>query len=183
MARLDDLQKRQLFRLLATKSQYQAGVEFELDKYFKTSVGLMNFVNGVYREVKANPVKFGVAEEVVQLVEDGMLARQTAKPGALLIQNHEKVDEKELVVGAKKKAWFLLNKKLDHLISNRKAFKNETILNLAKIAGISFDKSQIVRGEATEHIAMQSKIDPNITAQAAIEQLMRLREAQHRDDE
>jgi len=75
----------------------------------------------------------------------------------------------------------LLNKKLDVLTENPRAFANESIMNLAKIAGIAFDKSQIVRGEATENISLRAQVDENITPKMALEQLLKFREAQTTD--
>lgn len=180
--RLTDVQKRSIFRTLANKSQYATGLEFGLDKYFKSNTGIINTVNKIYQEVKANPAKFAVSEEVVQLVEKGMMDRKSTHSAPLMIKNPGEVEVRDLIIGGNKKAWILLNSKMDYLMKNKGAFKKESIVSLAKLAGIVFDKSQIMSGEATEHIAIRSKIDSGITSEQALEQLVKLREAKGQDD-
>jgi hypothetical protein len=175
---LTDVKKRSIFRALATKSQYAVGVEFGLDKHYKSNIGVINAVNKIYKEVKEHPEKYAIASDVVKLVEESMLERRTSATRSLInLKEPQEVDEKQLVLGVKNKAWDLLNKKLDYLYKNPRAFRNESVMNLAKLAGIVFDKSQIVKGEATEHISIKAKIDPNISSEEALSQLLRIREA------
>lgn len=152
-------------------------MEFGIDKYHKSSNAIRAQVNKVYREVKETPEKYAISPEVLKMVEDGMASRTMGRPKALEAIQVEKVSEKELVVGAGRKAWLLLNRKLDVLAKDKKAFNEESLMNIAKMAGITFDKSQIVKGEATEHISLKAQIDQNITPEQALEQLLRFREA------
>lgn len=181
---LDILQKRAIFKALGSKSQLEVGKEFGFDKYFKNENTIRMKVNQVYREVRDEPGTFSIDQEVLEMVEKAMTQRKTVRTtkekAELLVP--EKVNEKDLVVGAHRKAWILLNKKLDHLAISPRAFAEESIMNLAKIAGIAFDKSQIVKGEATENISLRAQIDKNITPEEAVAQLMRFREATIQDD-
>lgn len=174
---LDEIQKRSIFKALATKGQFEVGMEFGIDKYHKSSNAIRAQVNKVYREVREEPEKYAISPEVLKMVEDGMAARRTTTIRVNEPVDVVKVSEKDLVVGAGRKAWLLLNRKLDVLAKDKKAFAEESLMNIAKMAGITFDKSQIVKGEATEHIALRAQIDQNITPEQALEQLLKFREA------
>lgn len=178
---LDVMQKRAIFKALATKSQIEVGKEFGFDKYFKTNSAIKYRVNTVYNEVKENPSTFSIEPELLEIVEKALESRKVKKQPVELLEV-EQVNEKQLVVGAGKKAWILLNKKLDYLEKNKKAFEEESIMNLAKIAGIAFDKSQIVRGEATENIMVRAKINKDITPEEAVAQLLQFREVNTIED-
>lgn len=180
---LTETQKHSIFKALANKSQFAVGVDFGFDRYFKTNSGVVNKVGQIYREVLKDPEKFAVSTEIVSMVEQAMEARRRTKnPSPTIpISNPGEVDERDLVIGAKKKAWVLLNKKLDYLGKHKKAFEAESIMSLAKLAGIVFDKAQIVSGEATEHIALRAKVDSNLSSSEALVQLLSFREAQSTD--
>lgn len=187
MKNLNELEKRAVFKALAVKSQYKVGLEFGFDKWYPKATGVINAVNKIYREVKEEPEKFSVGQEVLDLVEKGMSERRTLGVNTLSYSltttgNLEDLDERTLVLGAKKKSWVLLNRKLDHLMRNKKSFRSETTLALAKLAGIVFDKAQILRGEATEHIALKAKIDENISVHEAVSQLLKFRESNNSEE-
>jgi hypothetical protein len=176
---LTETQKHSIFKSLATKSKFVVGMEFGFDRYYKTNQGVINAVSKVMNEVKKNPEKFAISSEIMDMVERGIDTRRRIKnPSPLVPNDPGQVDERDLVLGAKKKAWVLLNKKLDYLSKHNKAFQAESIMSLAKLAGIVFDKAQIVSGEATEHIALRAKVDSNITPGEALTQLLSFREAQ-----
>ena len=42
---ITDIKKRQMFKALANKSQYQVGVDFGLSDRFNNNVKIVNFVN------------------------------------------------------------------------------------------------------------------------------------------
>lgn len=185
MKELTLVEKRGVFKELANKSQYQVGVEFGFDKWVDNSLKVVNLVNKVYREVKENPDKFAINNEVVEIVEKGMQSRKHLGPYSSLQATKEPkdIELKNLVLGASKKSWVLLNQKLDYIARNRKAFKNESLLALAKMAGISFDKAQIMKGEATEHISIKAKIDENISSTEALNHLLKIRETQNYEND
>lgn len=177
-----DFQKRSIFKALASKSQFQVGLDFGINKEYESNTSVVNVVNKIYHEVKENPERFTVTPDVVELVEKGMDSRKGTRSAIRRVElENPEFDERSLVVGAGKKAWILINQKLDYLAKNKKAFRNESIMNLAKVAGIVFDKSQIVKGEATEHIALKAKIDQNITPEEALGLIMKFREGQSAD--
>lgn len=183
MKQLTNIQKGQLFKRLANKSQYRAGVDFGLDKYFDKPTGVINLVNKVYREVKENPEQFAISQDVLSLVESGMIDRRQKKNAMINIpKDPGNINERDLVVGVRNKAWALLDKKLDYLSRNKKAFRDTSIAQLGTLAGISFDKAQIMKGEATEHIALRAKISKDTTPEEAMEQLLKIREVMTSDN-
>ena len=168
-----------MFKALANKSQYQVGVDFGMGDRFNNNVKIVNFVNSVYKEVLADPEKFVITPDVKEMVEKGMEARRSTGINARReIELTNDIDEKDIVLLTKKKTFVLLNRKLDYLYKNPRAFRNESLMSLAKVAGILFDKSQIMKGEATEHIAIRAKVNENITLEEATQQLLKFRESQ-----
>lgn len=180
---ITDIKKRQMFKALANKSQYQVGVDFGLSDRFNNNVKIVNFVNSVYKEVLKDPQKFSINQEVVELVEKGMEARRGMGVSQRRdIELTKEIQEGDLVLQAKNKGWVLLNRKLDYLLRNPRAFRNESVISIAKVAGIVFDKSQIIKGQATEHIAIRAKVADNITLEEATQQLLRFRETQTKEE-
>ena len=137
---------------------------------------IVNFVNKVYRDVKEEPKTYGISQDVIDLVEKSMIDRRTKKEMIQIPPDIRHIDDRDLIVGVKNKAWLLLDQKLNYLIKNRKAFRNESVMALAKIAGIAFDKTQIMKGEATEHIALKAHIKDDTTSSEALNQLLSIRE-------
>lgn len=71
----------------------------------------------------------------------------------------------------------LINKKLDHLGKDKKSLDKVGIGELAKVAGILFDKGQIIQGQSTENIAVMSKnIKTDMSPEEAMEVLLNMRE-------
>lgn len=180
---ISELQKRAIFKALATKSQFLVGKDFDFNKYYESKSGIINQVNKIYMEVKESPEKFAISQEVLDMVEKAMQARKSTHTNPQLVMiDPAKVSERDLVLGARTKAWALLNRKLDYLEKNKGAFRNESIMSIAKVAGIVFDKAQITNGEATEHISLKAKINENITPGEALEALLKTREGMLAED-
>ena len=135
----------------------------------------------IYREVGADLEKFGLSQETKERVEEAMEHRSVAtnsKDTTVAEKEFElrKVDLDVLLTANRDLSAKLINRKLVELNNSRKQLINESIVNLGKIFGILFDKSQIIKGAATEHIAVMSKIDDNINPKDAIEMVLNMRE-------
>ncbi|MEK7112478.1 MAG: hypothetical protein AAB875_04060, partial [Patescibacteria group bacterium] len=85
--------------------------------------------------------------------------------------------------GVRAKSWLLLDKKLDWLIRNKKAFRDISAVALAKMASITFDKAQILSGEATEHIALKAQVNERASSGEYLTQLLGIRERTAETDE
>lgn len=177
--KLDIDKKAAIFRKLASGTLYDVGVEFELDKHYKDSVGVRNKVYAIYREVLSNPEKFSVHPDTVSLVEEAVSNRKIIKSTPKLVETQDALKEtdiKSLTLDSRDKAGRLIHKKLAYIDAHPKALMNESLVTLGKIFGILFDKAQIIQGQATEHVALMGKIDPNMSAEEAINTVMRMRE-------
>jgi len=185
MATLDNYspeKKGSFFRALATQSILDAAVDFGFDKYFADKKSTRNAAYRVYLEVKSNPGKFGVSDELVKIVSDSFETRKVKRGKAELVAerpNLSPVDAKDvkgLLIAGRDKAAQLIHSKMDYLSAHPKKLQEENIVSLAKVFGIFFDKAQIIQGEATEHIAVLSKLDDNIKPEDAMMALLKMRE-------
>ena len=62
------------------------------------------------------------------------------------------------------------------LNKSRKALNQQSLPALTTAFAILFDKSQIIKGEATEHVAVMGKIDSDIKPEQAIDMVLKMRE-------
>jgi hypothetical protein len=180
--KLDDIQKRQVFMKLSQKSYLDVGMEFGFDKYYPNKLALRQAVRRIFEEVSKDPEKFSIGKDALELVKTNIYDRyQNPIPQKISMAGGEeidlaKLDEKELVLRGKKVAWLLLNKKMNMAVKNSKELGKVSLGTLASVAGIVFDKAQIVRGEATENIALRAKIDENISPTDALSEILKRRE-------
>ena len=174
--------KAALFKKLASGTLYEVGVEFELDKHYKDATAVRNGVYKIYREVSNDPDKFFVSPDTVDLVVAAVSSRKVAtktNTHTTLAEKHEEIknqDIKELTLASRDQAGRLISKKLDYIEAHPKALAYESLVNLGKIFGILFDKSQIIQGQATEHVAVMSKLDSNMSPEEALAAVLKSRE-------
>ena len=132
--------------------------------------------------MRAEPEKFIVHPDTVELVVKavqergiGGAATKSNKP-TVAEQNEDNRSVEELLTSNRDLANKLVHKKLVALDSSKKALRNESVVSLGKIFGILFDKSQIIRGQATEQILHLSKININMSPDDALSAILRMRE-------
>lgn len=184
MAVLNDVNKAQLFKELATKSSYEAGLVFDLDKAYKNAQTVGAAVVRIYHEVRNNPDKFNVSPDTVELVISAVDARSAlTRKGEARTTLREKIDEakgktfEELALDNRAKAWQLLSLRLDDALSSKKKREKVSLGEAAKVAGIAFDKGQLIEGKATEHVSMLSRLDTaNMTPGQAMDMVLQMRE-------
>lgn len=177
-----DMEKRAIYKDLATLSRYEVAKKYGLDKYYKKKSGMVSYIDRIYKEVLNNRDRFAIGSDLIEMVEDGLKNRatlvsgETNKPYKIDKTPYEEMELKELVEGASNKLLTALNLKLDFLLTKKKALDQEKIGSLALAAAQLFDKRRIIQGEATEHIALKAKIDKDMTPQEKIELVMKIRE-------
>lgn len=71
-----------------------------------------------------------------------------------------------------------LNLAIQGILSDPEKLAKTNIVQLATVFGIMTEKSQLLSGLATEHIAIHAKIDVNMTADSALAELNKMREKQ-----
>lgn len=70
----------------------------------------------------------------------------------------------------------VLEMKVSQLYEDPEELKKVNLATLATAFGIMFDKNQLMHGLATENIAIQAKIDINMTSDMALAELNKMRE-------
>jgi len=179
--KLSDDKKAAIFKRLASSTLYDVGLEFGFDKHYKDSTAVRNKVYAIYRQVANEPEKYAVQQEVVDLVTDAVSNRKIAikseaSPEKVTANPIVATDIKNLTLSGRDVAGRLIAKKLEYLEAHPKALQQESLVNLGKIFGIMFDKSQIIQGQATEHVALMGRIDSNLTPEEALQAVLRSRE-------
>lgn len=175
--------KALLFKQLATKSSYEAGLEFELDKHYKNAQTVAATVIKIYNEVKNDPEKFLISQDTVDLVVSAVQARSAlTRKGEARTTLREKIDEakgktfEELVLDNRAKASQLLSLRIDDALSSKKKREKVSLGEAAKVMGILFDKGQLLEGKATEHVSVLGKVDTNLNPAEAMDLIIKMRE-------
>ena len=183
MAVLNDERKALLFKQLATKSSYEAGLTFELDKHYKNAQTVGTAVIRIYHEVRNNPDKFLVSPDTVELVTKAVEARTAlVRKGEARTTLREKMDAaksksfEELVLDNRAKASQLLSLRIDDALSSKKKREKVSLGEAAKVMGILFDKGQLIEGKATEHVSLLGKIDREMNPAEAMDLVIKMRE-------
>lgn len=181
---MNDSKKVGLFKYLVDHSMYEAGIQFEFDKRYKTPSAIKNNVHKIYREVQQDPEKFSISQETIDLVTTAVSNRRTTKVAlpkfAEIKEQEEKMGFSELALGGRNKALQLLHHKLDRIGMSKKKLDSVSVGEMAKVYGILFDKAQIIRGEATERVAILSKnITLDMRPEEAIEAAIKMRETNY----
>ena len=173
----------EIFKKLAYGSAYQVGLEYGFDKVYSSAVSIRNAVTAIKAKIKNHPdryEKYGINKEVLELVAAASAQRNVDKRptqvSSIVEQSINKDDIKALVTSIRDKSFSLIDRKLDMVSKSRKKLDNISFKELGVIAGISFDKGQILKGEATENIAVMARVDKKLSHEDALEMVAKLRE-------
>lgn len=170
----------EIFKSLAYKSAYEVGLAFGYDKTHKDAHSIRNAINAIAAKVKSNPEKYGISQEVVSLVATAQTSRRIStsrKEVAIAEKEVDTKDIKSLVTGVRDKTWRLIDRKLQRASKSNKRLDNIGLRELGTLAGIAFDKAQIISGQATEHVALLGKIEGNLNPEDALDLVLKMREA------
>lgn len=168
-----------IFKTLAEKPLYEAGLDHQLDKILgDDKQKIKNRVYRIYNEVKNAPEKFQINQETVDLVVNVVSNRSTIPQSSNILPSNtlngelRSGDINDLVLNSRDKLATLIDKKLDLIGSSKKKLEAESLTSLTKAFSMIFDKGQIIQGKATEHIGMVAKIDENINPDEALKMLI-----------
>lgn len=170
----------EVFRNLATVPLYETGMKLGFDKYYEGENKVRNAVYYVYQRVKSHPARYGISQDIVDIVFKNVTSRNKNCHNfeeILEEEDRSKISIKQLITGIRNKTFAIIDSKLNRLAKSKSKIDEISFKELGIIAGIAFDKAQILNGEATEHIAMIAKIDPMISPEQAFEALLRTRES------
>lgn len=144
-------------------------------------------VDKVINEVRADPERFMVSADTIRLVEEALAERRLGGNKTVITTNLPKtleeadllddMDVLQLVRRANRVSWLALNKKLDASLRDVRKLNATPLAALVKAAGISFDKSQIIKGEATQHISLKAKIDVDLSPVEKLQMVLQMRES------
>lgn len=175
--------KHALFKLMADHTLYETGVALGMDKHYKNTSSLKQAVRKHYVEVRENPAEFGITQETVDLITKIVSSRQTTTfKGAdnrTIAERKAELANKditELVLTGRTKAMSLVHRKLDMIDKSTKELKSTSLQALTTAAAILFDKGQIVQGQATENIAVLSKVADDMTPDEALDMILKTRQ-------
>lgn len=179
MSILSKEQEFELYKTLAYKSSLEVGLQFEFDKTYKDNLAIRNAVMNIYRKVRDRAEEYGATPELVQTVKNAMAHRGLVSSRKEVSKAETEIDSqdiKHLATGIRDKAFRLIDRKLTRVGKSKKALDAVSFRDLGTIAGIAFDKSQILMGQATENIAVMGKIEGNIDPKEAIDLVLKTRE-------
>ena len=170
-----------IYKRLAIKSAAEVGLEFKFDSVYPTKNQIRTAVNNIKTKVQnniENYKEFGVTNEVVDLVKIASAGRNVAPRDRREAMKKLEIDSDIVNVLTKGRdtVFNLVNRKLDILAKSKKELAKTSLKELSVAGGILFDKAQLLKGEATEHIAVMARIDKNISADDAIKMVSEMRE-------
>lgn len=175
---IDDTTKKDFYLSLATKNYVDAAKAIGLDKRYTTENSLRTIAFKLFKSIDPNTL--GISNDAVQIVRAALDDRRAKAHTEITDGSQPELlnpdDAKQLVIGGRNKAAILLHKKMDAISKSKRQLEDVTLSQLATTFGIFFDKSQILRGEATENIAVMAKVNPNMTPEESLEALLKMRE-------
>lgn len=179
--------KKDIYRDLVKVSLYQAGVRGGLSEYYKNKESLKAFVKNIKFEVEQNPAKFGISEEVVKMVNDSLQERRSKRTSIVGQTEAEEPKQGFEALTVPQKIDILSHESLNVLYQriltlkkSKAQLKLQSPAALGVLAGTMYDKRQLSRGEATEHIAIRAKIDVSkLDSKGILAAILAMREAQN----
>ena len=178
----------EIFKQLAYKSTAEVGLEYNFDKVYPTKVAIRNAVCAIRTKVKTHPdnyTEFGITPEVQDLVTAAAETRNVAPAHKRQALKQLEIDlDPKMVLGKiLGKTLALVDRKLDIVTKSRKKLEATSFKELGVIAGIAFDKRQILLGEATQNIAVMAKIDINVSPEEALRMVSEMREVNSQNND
>lgn len=170
-----------MYKKLATMSAAEVGYEYKFDTVYPNRDKIRTAVSNIKTKVQNNLEdykEFGVTPEVVDLVKVASESRSIMPVDRRQAMQKLEIDSDivAVVVKGRDTVFNLMNKKLDIIAKSKKELKKISLKELGVAGGILFDKAQILRGEATENIAVMAKIDKNMSPDDALQAVSKIRE-------
>ncbi|NHZ84535.1 MAG: hypothetical protein GWP19_01470 [Planctomycetia bacterium] len=176
---------QEIVNALTEKTTIQVSKDFGLDKNYKNERTAAQMVYNLFLKVRNNPEKYNVSQESVDLAMKKLGERRIISSENRNINQSiagfNKTKESGVEINAtmmriRDKSFKLIDQKLNTIGKNKQKLDKISFKELGTIGGIAFDKSRILQGEATEHIAVHSKIDKDISPQDAMDLVLKMRE-------
>jgi hypothetical protein len=168
-----------IFLQLENHNHLEVAYLFGLDRYFTSESSMRSAITRAYNLVLADPMKYDVAPEKAGFIQGLVSSRGIVKrnPESIREENELKqMDITGMILSTRDLAAGLVRRKLDYLDKHPKALQEEKLKDLGWILGVLFDKGQIIRGEATEHIAVMSSLPEHMNPDEALKAILQMRE-------
>lgn len=183
-AKLTKKDKLKIFNDAAKYSYLDVGRVNDLEEWYSSDASMRAAVGRIVRDVGEHPESYGISSDKVKMVKEIIDERkQSGKNQAAKVYEKKKVEAymdkpiEEIVTSNRNKLSAIMNKKADMLLKDEKQLKETSLSQLSTAFGVMFDKGQILRGEATEHIAFQGNISQDMDPNEAIEAVVKMRES------
>lgn len=176
---LTEKQMGELYLHLENKTFMGASLEMKMDKWYAKN-SLVPTAQRIAAMVRLNPERFGVPPEAMVKVDYAIkernlrtTVRETKEEKDLASENQ---NFKNILEDTRAGLLEILAKKVSRIRRSTKKIDEMNLGTLATALAIIIDKTQLIRGEATENVAVLAKIDQNISPEAALEMILKMRE-------
>lgn len=186
-----------IFMSLKNLSAQQTGWAFHLEERTKTEgltkeqIGdkIAGRVHDVKSRVEKNPqnyTTYGIGAKEIETIqkacqariEDGQVrGRVAGHRDNNLKQREEDLEFAKMLKNLRNRAWSLIGDKMEQAENDEEVLKKINFRDLVVVGGTAFDKTQILSGLATEHIAMKGRIDSNLSPEDLLKEVLVRREA------
>ncbi len=183
---LTDIQKLDLqaFNMSATMTHREIVRALDREKNYANMSAAVADISRRVNRVAKNPARYGVSSDKAEMTKSIVVNRNSltlnARNKEENIRNVTKKEKKtidQLVMEGRHKSWMVLNLKLDEAMRDPNKRSKVALGEIAKVAGITFDKGQLIDGKATEHVAVMSKFDnKDISREDAMNAVLKMRE-------
>lgn len=176
---LTDEQMGQLYLSLKTKTFMQASIDIGLGKHYSTG-SLVPTSQKIAAMVRLDPAKYGLKPEKLLEVDYAIRERnvRTTSKETALEKNlaEENQSFKNILEDTRMGLLDIVSRKVKRLGRSNKKIDEANLGTLVTSLAILIDKTQLIRGEATENVAVLAKIDQNISPEAALDMILKMRE-------
>jgi hypothetical protein len=181
MATLTKEQGAEFYKSLVHKNFTQAAKDVGFGSQYSTDSGLRSAARKMYLDIDRNLAEYGISEDIGEMVRRAIQERKiTPNRNIVEVPENELLttdDAKAIIIAGRNKAGQLLHKKLDRIGRSKQLLDSVSLTQLATTFAIMFDKSQIIKGEATENIAIMARVKTDMTPEESLASLLQMREA------
>jgi hypothetical protein len=176
---LTDEEMGVFYRLLETKTYMAACLEMKMDRWYSknslipTAQKMVNMVRQDPEKYKVHPDSIVRIEHAIRERDVNRKTRETALEKNLATENQ---NFKNILEDTRAGLLDILSRKVKRIGRSNKKIDEMNLGTLATTLAIIIDKTQLIRGEATENVAVLAKIDQNISPEAALDMILRMRE-------
>lgn len=176
---LTDEEMGVFYRLMETKTYMAVCLEMKLDKWYSKN-SLIPTAQKIVNMVRQDPAKYLVHPDTVVRVEHAIRERNVTQKTKETALEKDLAEEnqsfKNILEDTRMGLLDIVSRKVKRLGRSNKKIDEANLGTLVTSLAILIDKTQLIRGEATENVAVLAKIDQNISPEAALDMILRMRE-------